>query len=270
MQKEQIQRLALKLTKAQKENYQIEPISSLYEDFTMENAYKVLAETHRLKEREGHKAVGRKIGFTNPAMWKKFGVVEPIWSNMYDSTVEYFEDESICNISNMSEARIEPEIIICFAQTPKIDSSLEELITCIDWIALGYEIVQCHYKGWNFKAVDAIADFALHAKLLVGKKIKIDEILNPIEKLKKFELELYCNDKLLEKGYGYNVLNSPLEAIRHLQKVLKSQEFAKAIEKGEIITTGTITDAFLLKEGDTYKSKISGIRLNDLTIKVLK
>lgn len=269
MKKEQVEKLANKLIYAQKENYQIELISEQFSNFSIEDSLKVLNEVHNLKVEEGNIPVGRKIGFTNPAMWEKFGVKEPVWAYIYDTTVEYSKTgEFTCDISNLSEARLEPEIVICFGKTPKIDSNIDELIECIDWIAYAYEIVQCHYKDWKFKAPDVIADFALHAKLLVGEKVKVSELKNSIEDLKNFELELYCNNEFLEKGYGYNVLGSPLEAIIYLQKVLNTQSFAKPIKKGEIITTGTITDAFLLKKGDFYTSKISGINLKNLNLKI--
>lgn len=32
-----------------------------------------------------------------------------------------------------------------------------ELSACIDWVALGYEIVQSMYPGWQFAAADTIA-----------------------------------------------------------------------------------------------------------------
>lgn len=270
MTQKNIKQLAKELKKAQKENFQIEAISDRFPTFSIDDSLKVLNEIHKLNLEEGHKPLGRKIGFTNPAMWEKFGVKEPVWAYMYDSTVKYANDidELVCDISNLSQARIEPEIVISFCKSPKMDSSLKELLECIDWIAFGYEIVQCHYKDWKFKTPDIIADFALHAKLLIGEKIEVSKFENPIENLKNFELELYCNNKFLEKGFGYNVLSSPLEAIIYLLKVLKTQEFSKPLQKGEIITTGTITDAFLLKSGDIYKSKISGINLKDLNLKI--
>jgi hypothetical protein len=42
---------------------------------------------HEARINEGAVPVGRKIGFTNPAMWSLYGVREPIWAYVYDTTV---------------------------------------------------------------------------------------------------------------------------------------------------------------------------------------
>ena len=31
--------------------------------------------------------VGRKIGFTNPALWEKAGLTQPVWGSMFEESV---------------------------------------------------------------------------------------------------------------------------------------------------------------------------------------
>ena len=49
--------------------------------------YEVAHLIHRARLTEGAKPIGRKIGFTDPGMWARFGVCEPIWAHIYDTTV---------------------------------------------------------------------------------------------------------------------------------------------------------------------------------------
>ena len=44
------------------------------------------------------------------------------------------------------------------------------LSACIDWVALGYEIVQSIYPGWKFAAADTVAAGGLHGALLIGPR----------------------------------------------------------------------------------------------------
>jgi hypothetical protein len=40
----------------------------------------------------GARPVGRKIGFTNRAIWPKYGVHQPIWGTVYDETLSFAAD----------------------------------------------------------------------------------------------------------------------------------------------------------------------------------
>ena len=71
------------------------------------------------------------------------------------------------------QPRIEPEIVFGFARAPQPGISAEELVECLEWVAHGFEIVQTHYDGWRFTASDAVADFGLHGRLVVGPRVPI-------------------------------------------------------------------------------------------------
>jgi hypothetical protein len=54
-----------------------------------DRAYGIAHEVHERRLQRGEKPVGRKIGFTNRAIWARRGLSAPIWGYMYDSTVHY-------------------------------------------------------------------------------------------------------------------------------------------------------------------------------------
>lgn len=72
---------------AQEEARQIEPFTSQFSGFDVASAYEVAHLIHEARLEEGNVSVGRKIGFTNPALWDVYGVREPIWAYVYDTTV---------------------------------------------------------------------------------------------------------------------------------------------------------------------------------------
>jgi 2-oxo-3-hexenedioate decarboxylase len=232
-------------------------------------AYEVAAEVHARRMERGEQPVGRKIGFTNRTTWPQFGIWEPIWGYVYDSTVSYARDgEARVAIDPFIQPRIEPEIQLHFAETPPVTRDEAELVACIDWIALGFEIVQCPYPDWRFSAADAIAACAIHGALVVGERVPVAGLDDCAAKLRGFTVELCRNDELELTGAAANVLDGPLLAFGHLTEVLASQAGAPPIREGEVVTTGTLTDVLPVKPGETWSVTALGIELPDLSLAI--
>jgi 2-oxo-3-hexenedioate decarboxylase len=98
------------------------------EDPTLDEAgaYAIAREVHERRMRRGEHPVGRKIGFTNRTIWRRYGVWAPIWGFMYDSTVQYAPDgRARLPVDHLLQPHIEPEIQLHFAHTPPV--TLDEL-----------------------------------------------------------------------------------------------------------------------------------------------
>jgi 2-oxo-3-hexenedioate decarboxylase len=84
--------------------------------------------------------------------------------------------------------------------------------------------------------------------------------------LAEVEVALKKGKKVVERGTGANVLDSPLFALAHLVEVLAVQpEFAQ-LHAGEIVTTGTLTDAHPVAPGETWSTALDGLPLSGLEI----
>jgi 2-oxo-3-hexenedioate decarboxylase len=161
--------LALEMQAAQDLVQQIAPFTARFPAFDLAAAYEVAHLIHRARLAEGAKPIGRKIGFTNPDMWSKFGVREPIWAYIYDTTVVQLHDtKTTCQLSRFAEPKIEPEVVFKFRTAPPPGAGIIGVLNAIDWVAHGFEIVQSHFPGWKFRAPDTVADWALHGTLLIG------------------------------------------------------------------------------------------------------
>jgi 2-oxo-3-hexenedioate decarboxylase len=85
--------------------------------------------------------------------------------------------------------------------------------------------------------------------------------------LPQFEVELYCDAKLMERGYGSNVLEGPLSAVRYLVELLARDPDNPPLAAGEIISTGTLTRAFPVEAGETWTTKLKGINLEGVSVR---
>lgn len=261
--------LATQLCDAQVRVRQIPPFTACLPDFDVAAAYAVANLVHRQRISQGAASVGRKIGFSNAALWPIYGVTEPIWGHLYDSTVEFVSHgRARCALRQFPEPLIEPEIVVHFGAAPEPGGSLPELLASIDWIAHGFEIVQSPFPGWKFGTADTIAAGAMHARLIVGEPCALDRLCagDVAQCLADFSLSLFRGGALVDAGTGANVLGSPLRAIAHLMDVLSKQPASLPLRAGELVTTGTITAAHPVCAGERWHTEIAGIALPGLDI----
>ena len=266
----EVSAIAVKVKTAQDRGLELEQITSLHADFDVLSAYAVADLIHAMRLADGAQAVGRKIGFTNPAMWPQYGVSNPVWAHLYDTTVVYLPDTldaKTCSLRGFVNPKIEPEIVFHFHSAPPPGADMAAVLACVDWVAHGFEMVQSHYPGWKFKAQDAIADWGMHARLLVGKRQPVSNLGGNLQDtLATFALALSRDGQAIETGKGANVLGNPLQAVVHLMKVLASQLPHQPLRVNELVTTGTVTSAYSVQAGQTWQSAIDGIALPGLSV----
>ena len=224
-------------------------------------AYQTALQVRRLREQRGELPRGYKIGFTNRSIWQRYQVFEPIWGTVWDTTLTYADEngEGTVDISRMSQPRLEPELVFGMRSTPSSDLNLETLFDAIEWMACGFEIVQSHAEDWRFKLADTVTDSGLHAHLLLGKPIALRKLAADghtlHELLAGMSLQLVHQQQLVETGYASHVLDSPLMALLYFLKALRQCPGATDVQAGDVITTGTWTDAAPLKAGQQWESR---------------
>jgi 2-keto-4-pentenoate hydratase len=261
--------IAQAMRTAQDGTQSLPPLSTQYPGLSMADAYAVSQQVQQARVAGGAHCVGRKIGFTNAKIWDRYNVHQPIWGPMYQHTV--FAQPTQFSLRGLLAPKIEPEIVLHFHQTPPVGADAATVLQCVDWIAHGFEIVQCHFANWQFKAADAIADGSLHGALLLGEPVAT-LALGPdlLSALQSFKLDLFCDDSLIDSGTGANVLGNPAAAVAHLVQVLARQEQqglrGVALRAGEMVTTGTVTAAFDVGAGQTWRTRLQGIGLPGLHI----
>jgi len=264
------ERLAGDLLRARDTSGLIAPPSSSVVGFDLNQGYQVARILHERLVKRGFSAVGRKIGFTNPATWKEFNLNTPIWAHMYAQTVHFAEQGRIqLKLSGIAAPRIEPEVVL------KLSSSVaggeqppEAWAECLEWVAIGFEIVDCHFPEWQFTAADAVADFGVHAALVVGTPFKVESADEKMlaAMLRELRVTLTLGSEMVAEGEGRNALGSPILAMGHLARVISAQSWASPLGVGEIITTGTLTALPYVHQGECWKVEVAGAPLGSLIL----
>lgn len=255
------------LLEALREGRSIVPFTTLNPGFDMARAYAVAEGLHHARMDRGEHPVGRKIGFTNRTIWAQYGVYEPIWGFVYDATVAYARDgRAELALGGLLEPRIEPEIVLHFAEAPPVTGNEAQILGAIDWIAHGFEIVQSPFPLWKFKVEDTVAANALHGRLVIGAPVPVSSIPDCVRRLREFRIALTRGDDVQAVGGGANVLDSPLLAFAHLAEVLARLPQFGPVGAGEIVTTGTLTAALPVQPGERWRTRLDGIAVPGLEI----
>ena len=247
---------------------QIPTFSSRPGGLTLAQAYRVTPLLRAAFEARGEKTTGRKLGFTNREMWKVYGVQSPIWGYATNRTTYELASTRVMPVKDFTEPRIEPEIMFGLKAAPLPGMNEAALLDCIEWVTLGYEIVQSIFPGWKFAAADTVAANGVHGALVIGPRHVIARRKTEWQReLATFGVELFCNGKLRQRGGGALVLDSPLLALRHLIELLANDSHNPPLRAGEVISTGTLTLAMPISAGETWTTKVTGIPLEEITLR---
>ena len=265
----QIAQRAAALIAARAETRPIATLTGADPAFGVDDAYRVADEIRRLRTARGERPLGYKIGFTNRGIWARYGVFGPIWGPVWSTTVERVDTaETSVSLAQFCEPRLEPEIMFGFARTPHAGQGLGALLDCIEWVAHGYEIVDTHFAGWRFAAADTVADFALHGRLFVGPRVPITrfDAERAASELAATRVMLSCDGRDVEEGRADIVLDGPLHALRLWVDAMAARPERWPIVAGDIVTTGTITDAAPLAPGQRWQTRLSDPRFAGMTL----
>jgi 2-oxo-3-hexenedioate decarboxylase len=241
--------------------------------FDLATAYAVESELARLRRAGGRTTVGRKVGFANKAMWRVLKLDTLTWAHMYDDTVHYAEHgAATLSLGRMCSPKIEPEIVFKLKKplaAGELDPSA--VLDAVEWLALGFEIIDCVFPGWKFQPADFVAAFGFHASLIVGEPRAVEPaaIATLVEALPRFKLRLMKNGELVEEGSGKNSLRSPVLCVGELAAALFRQPGAEPLAAGELISSGTLTASVAISPGETWRAEVDGIDLTALTLQTL-
>ncbi len=242
---------------------EIAPFSERYPGLTADQGYAAARALHADRLARGWQPLGRKIGFTNRTIWPRYGVHQPIWGRVYDRTLQFAQKNSaLVPLKGLVQPRIEPEICFKLRARPR-GPEPRALLDAIEWIAHSVEIVQCHHPAWQVKLADCTADNGLHGRLVIGETFPLTQKL--ADALPGAQVALMKEGRVVDRGVGANVLDGPLQALGYLVGLLAGED--EELRPGEIVSTGTLTDAYPVAAGESWSSEFSGVALPGLNVR---
>jgi 2-oxo-3-hexenedioate decarboxylase len=272
MPEDKVETIAQELLSAYETGQMVAVPPSARPGFDLNMAYDVEAALKKFRGTEGHSAVGRKVGYANKAVWRVLKLETLVWAHMYDNTVHYASGNSASlALANSRSLKIEPEIVFGLNRTIANEGlDAAAALASTEWLALGFEIIDCPFPGWKFQPSDFVASFGLHAALVIGNKIQVQPDLIPqlVDELSHFKVRMLKNGEFIEEGSGRNSLKSPALCLAELGAAISRRFPSQPLSAGEIVSSGTLTAGHPTGKGDLWTAEVDGISLPPLTLRL--
>ena len=264
--------LARELASAFAERRLASPPSARSDGFDLTAAYAVEGELAARRRAEGRTTVGIKVGFANKAMWRVLKLDTLVWAHMYDDTVQYANaNEASLSISRMISPKIEPEIV--FGMKRPLGGGVTDAaaaLEAVEWLALGFEMIDCPYPDWKYQPADFVAAYGLHVALVVGepRAVTTDTIPELVEQLPAFKVRLSKDGELVAEGSGKNSLRSPALCLAELASAMAKRSGTEPLAAGDLVSSGTLTESTPIQPGATWTAAVEGIDLPSLSLRL--
>lgn len=235
------------LHKAETTMKSVEPLTELYPDLTVDEAYQVQLKAIDAKVKNGQKIVGKKIGLTSVAMQQLLGVDQPDYGFLLDSMD--VTNKGDISFDDLFAPRVEGEIAFVLKKDLKGPSvTVEEVLEATDYIVPSIEIVDSRITDWRITLADTVADNASCGLFALGEQRIDPKSLD----LTKIEMSFYQNGEFINKGTGADVLGNPATCVAWLAN--KLSQYDVTLKAGEIVLAGALSAAVTAKKGDTFSA----------------
>jgi 2-keto-4-pentenoate hydratase len=247
-----IRSLARRLFEAERTQAALQPLSDLYPDMTVAEAYAIQQEYARLRLDGGARLVGHKIGATSRAIQELFAIDVPDYGHLFDD-MQYGEDQPIPNQS-LIQPLVESEIAFVLRDDLRgpglaaadVMSASRGVVPCL-------EIIDSRIEGWRIRLTDTVADNGSSARFVVGSHLSPLDGVDLAAEVVVFER----NEEVVGTGTGADVFGHPAEAAAWLANAIG--EFGEVLRAGSLVLSGSITSAVAAGPGDRFTARFSSL-----------
>jgi len=202
-------------------------------------------------------------------MWRALKLETLVWAHMYDHTVIQAGKSASLSLGAMVAPKIEPEIVFKLrAPVDTGNSDAAAVLASVEWLALGFEVVDSVFADWKFHPTDFVAAYGLHAAEIIGepRPVTAGDIPTLVEQLAQFKVRLSRDGEVVAEGSGRNSLRSPALCLGELAAAIAGRTPQEPLGAGELVSSGSLTEAPLIAPGQTWTATLEGIDLSEVTL----
>ncbi len=219
-------------------------------DLTIDDAYAISLASLALREADGERVIGKKIGVTSKVVQDMLGVDQPDFGFLTDRML--VAQDVPCPIAdNLIAPRAEAEIAFVLKDDligPGVTGT--DVLAVTESVCACFEIVDSRIAEWNIRIVDTVADNASCGVFVLGDRRVDPRGLD----LPALRCEVFKNGAKLSEGAGAAVQGSPLTAVAWLANTLGV--YGVPLKAGEIILSGSLVPLEPVMPGDVFEATI--------------
>lgn len=249
---EQYQAYAGELYAALRDGRTVSPLMGRDSTLTIDDAYAISLATLALRQADGERVVGKKIGVTSKAVQDMLGVHQPDFGFLTDRM--WVTGDIDIAAHGLIQPRAEAEIAFILKSDligPGVTA--EDVLAATESIAPCFEIVDSRIDDWKIGIVDTVADNASCGVFVIGEARADPRGLD----LPALHVTVTKNGEPLSEGYGSAVQGSPLQAVAWLANTLGAH--GVTLDAGDVILSGSLVPLAPAKAGDLFEMELHGI-----------
>jgi len=248
-----IMEMAQRYLEAQENFAPIEPISALYPDLDLADAYQIQEEIVGEKLRRGDRVVGVKVAATSRAIHKQFGLDGPLYGYMLES--HRIPSGGSRPHGHFLNPHFETEMCFLLGQDlagPGV--TLEDALEAVRGVMGAFEINDSRTNDW-----DAVGKLEIVADAcLTGGFVASDEMV-PVAGLDLAEVsvEVRRNGEFVAAAKGKEILGHPGNALAWVAN--KLGEEGRGLKAGQLVLSGSMTHTSHIEPGDMIEAVYDGL-----------
>ncbi|MBK1787957.1 2-keto-4-pentenoate hydratase [Prauserella cavernicola] len=228
------------------------PITDEWAGLDLGTAYRVQRRLVEKKIAAGESIVGVKLGLTSRAKQERMGIDSPLTAVLTDGYA--LEADVPLQLDQLIHPRVEPEIV--FVMRKRLEGpgvTAATALNAVESVHAGLEVIDSRYIDFKFTLPDVVADNASSARFVVGGKAVSPKNLD----LALEACALSVNGAVVDTATGAAVQGHPAEALAMAANDLARR--GEAIEAGQVVLTGGLTDAVFIHAGEQIGAEFSNL-----------
>ena len=239
--------IAQELHRARRARRTVEPFTDRPGGLDVETAYAVQAHGITLREADGERVVGGKLGFTSEAMRRAMGVDSPNYGWLTDAML--VEGEQV-DLETLIHPKAEPEIAVVLGRDltgPGVTAA--DVLDATAAVAPCLEVVDSRYHGFRFAAADNIADDSSAGVLVLGEPVPTADLGGA--ELRLLGCVVTVDGVLAHTAAGAAAHDDPAEAVAWMANAC-----GRTLPAGAVVISGGLTPPVDLHPGTTVDVEI--------------
>jgi 2-keto-4-pentenoate hydratase len=198
----------------------------------------------------GRRAVGRKIGLTNPVVQRQLGVDQPDLGVLFEGMA--VDDGGTVAAGRLIQPRIEAEVaMVLGADLDGPDLTTEHVRAAVAEVAAALEVVDSRIADWDISFMDTVADNASSGLFVLGSHRRPLDDLD----LRAVRMTLCEDGGEVSTGTGADCLGDPIAALAWLAGA--ARDLGQPLRAGDIVLTGALGPMVAVRAGATYTAEVS-------------
>ena len=245
MEQKHIDRCAEALYSALRQAEVVEPLTDRVPDIGIKDAYQISNGLLALRQQEGERVVGKKIGVTSAAVQDLLGVRQPDFGYLTDA-MEVQTGGLIPIQGQLIQPRAEAEVaFVLKADLKGPGVTAAQVIQATDFLMPCLEIVDSRIRDWRIKIQDTVADNASCGRFVLGAQAVSPRDLD----LAACGVVMELNGAVVSTGAGAAALgSSPVACMVWLANQLGA--LGVGLLKGEVVLSGSLVPLQPVAPGD--------------------